>query len=128
MKEHHIGIIVNDISEELKIYEKLGYRQKSELCIDNYQNNKVLFLEREGSSTLIELVEPIANESTVRSSIKGYHHVCYEIDSDKELDDMFAVKGIGVLFCKKVIAPALNHRKVSFALLRNGTIIEFLHK
>lgn len=128
MKEHHIGIIVNDISEELKIYEKLGYRQKSELCIDKYQNNKVLFLEREGCTTLIELVEPIDEESTVGFSPKGYHHVCYEIDSDKELDDMFNLKGVGMVFCKKVIAPALNHREVSFALLRNGTVIEFLHK
>lgn len=128
MKEHHIGIVVKNIDKEIDIYEKLGYRRESKIFIDEIQRNKVVFLNREGTDLLIELIEPIDKTSTVFSAQLGYHHICYEVNSDNEVKDMYKVKGTGIVFLHKIQAVALKNRCVSFAMLKNGLIIEYLHK
>ena len=101
MKEHHIGIIVKSIEKDIDIYEKLGYRRESKIYVDEIQKNKVVFLYREGNDLLLELIEPIDRTSTVYTAQLGYHHICYEVNSDNEVNDMYKVKGKELLFCVK---------------------------
>ena len=128
MKEHHIGIIVKSIEKDIDIYEKLGYRRESKIYVDEIQKNKVVFLYREGNDLLLELIEPIDRTSTVYTAQLGYHHICYEVNSDNEVNDMYKVKGTGIIFLRKVRAVALKNRCVSFAMLQNGFIVEYLYK
>jgi len=40
MREHHIGIVVKNVEESQKIFEKLGYKVCSEVTVDEYQHNR----------------------------------------------------------------------------------------
>lgn len=128
MREHHIGIIVKDINKEIEMYSHLGYYPTSAIVYDELQNNRIVFLKKQDLSLLIELVQPVDSSSTVRHSSVGYHHICYEVDSKDEVKEMFRYKGVGVIFLREIRAIAIENRLISFAMLRNGTLIEFLYK
>lgn len=128
MKEHHLGIIVKNLEEDIEMYEQLGYENISEIYYDEFQKNKIVFMLKKGTDLLFELIEPIDSTSSICSAHLGYHHICYEVDSEEEIHDMFKCKGNGIIFLKRIKAVALDNRLVSFAMLLNGSIIEFLYK
>lgn len=128
MIEHHIGIVVGNIEEDIETYSKLGYVTVSEIYYDEVQKNRIVFLKKDGTKILLELIEPMDSSSTVSSALLGYHHICYEVDNEKEFNVLFKSKGYGRIILHKVRAIALGNRFVSFAMLRNGSIIEYLHK
>lgn len=126
MNIHHIGIIVKDIEKEILLFEKLGYEKSSDLIVDDIQNNKIVFMKPRNNDQTIELLEPLNENSSIKNWKKGLHHICYEIDDFDNYINKFRSLNIGKVFTGKIDAPALNNRKVAFACLTNGNIVEFL--
>ena len=124
MKLHHIGIIVKNLEKSIKIYLSMGYIQLDDVIIDYIQYNRIVFMRKEGEP-LIELIEPVDSRSSVCNFKVGYHHLCYEVIEDKNVDKLFQGNRMGKVFTKPIVAPALN-KKVRFAMLSNGVFIEFI--
>ncbi len=125
MKVHHTGIISNSVEKDLLIYEKLGYKVIGEIMQDFVQNNKLLFLQ-DIFKNVIELIEPLNENSTVKNSKTGVHHICYEVDSIDNAIAMIREKKLGSVFTKPLVASGLENRKIVFVFLKTGMIIEFL--
>lgn len=126
MKLHHIGIVVKDIDNSIDIYNKLGYKKVSEKIIDNIQNNILIFLHNDISNETLELIQPMNKNSTVFNSKVGYNHFCYEVNNLDDYVESFKKEKIGKIFTHKITAPAFENKNIIFAILKNGTIIEFM--
>lgn len=125
MKISHIGIIVTDIVQSIKLYNKMGYTTTPEIEFDYIQNNKVAIMKSDILPS-IELIEPASEKSSVAHFKKGYHHICYEAEKGENIIQNFKDMKIGKIFTPPIVAPALDNRKVVFACLQNGTFIEFI--
>lgn len=121
-----MGIIVKDIEKNISIYEKLGYRLISPIELDELQNNRVVFLESEDKSQVLELIEAVDASSSIYNFNLGYHHICYELGSFKDFKKIFSDLKIGKIFTKTLRAPAIDNKSIVFACLKNGTFVEFL--
>lgn len=126
MREHHIGIVVKKLEESQEIFEKLGYRVCSKVTIDEYQYNRILFLENEKSLQKVELIEALNEQSTVKNVKLGIHHICYEVGEVESFHEIFKEMNIGKIFTRNITAPALDNRYVVFACLKNGLFVEFV--
>lgn len=127
MKIHHIGIVVESIDGNLKMYSELGYTKISDIIEDHIQNNRIVFISDKNNNHILELIEPLNEKSTVYNKNNyGYHHICYEVVNLQEFTDEFGKKKIGKIFTSTIKAPAIENKYIMFAYLKNGTIIEFL--
>ena len=82
MKIDHIGIIVRDIQQALKVYEAaLGLPLKEVVAIPD-QDAEVAFLPLGESN--VELVQPTADDTGIASFLttrgEGIHHICIEVE------------------------------------------------
>lgn len=126
MRIHHIGVIVKDIEKNILIYKKLGYKQISEVVVDEIQNNKVVFLESMDTTQVIELVAAMGEKSSVYGFKEGYHHICYELEYEENFFEQFKALRIGKIFTKPINAVAIDNKDVVFACLNNGMFVEFI--
>ena len=94
--------------------------------MDIVQNNRVIFLTSADKSQTIELIEPIDENSTVHNFRDGYHHICYDVSSIPDFISRFKSMKIGKIFTQQMIAPAIDSHEIVFALLHNGTFVEFI--
>lgn len=125
MNIHHIGVVVKDIKKSSNLYQHLGYTQVSPVIEDEVQHNRLLFLKN--GDLLIELIEPIDSSSPVYNSRNlGYHHICYQVEDLDKTISLFEGTKLGKIFTDKITAPAFCGKKVMFAMLKDGSIIEFL--
>ena len=67
-KYHHTGVATKDIKLTSAFYKNIAYSQ-SKIVIDEIQNVKICFLSKK-NSPLIELVEPINENSPVNEILK----------------------------------------------------------
>lgn len=74
----------------------------------------------------IELISPANRNSTIVNFPAGYHHICYDICDDPNYLSQFKKLKIGKVFTQPTIAPAIENRKIVFALLQDGTFVEFI--
>ena len=91
MKLHHIGIVVKNIQESLgELGKFLDFKETSIPIEVKSQKVNVCFLKT--SDVYIELIEPIENDSPVKTfseSGGGFHHLCFEVeDIFKEIKRM----------------------------------------
>ncbi len=126
MREHHIGIVVKKMEASQRIFEQLGYKVHSEVITDEYQHNKILFLENDETFQKIELIEALDELSTIKNFKPGLHHICYEVDETENFRKIFKEMCIGKIFTRDLMAPALGNRCVVFAYLKNGMFVEFI--
>lgn len=126
MREHHIGIVVKKIEESQVIFERLGYNVCSEITVDEYQYNRILFLDNKETLQKIELIEALNENSTVINVKPGIHHICYEVGEQENFREIFRKMNIGKIFAHDITAPALENRYVVFACLKNGVFVEFV--
>ena len=125
MKLHHIGYVVKDIAQ----YEKnLIFEKKIKELFDPVQNSKMaLYLNY--TDSWIELIQPLNEESFTYNFLQkngsSYHHLCYEIGSESELNEvvdsqkLIKVKG-------PIPAILFDGRVVWFFYSRNKQIVEFV--
>jgi methylmalonyl-CoA epimerase len=82
MRIDHIGIVVRDIREALRVYETaLGLPLKDVTEVPE-QQVEVAFLPVGESN--VELVQPLAEETGIARFLEkrgeGIHHICFEVD------------------------------------------------
>ena len=82
MKLDHIGIVVRDIQQALKVYEAaLGLPLKEVVVVPD-QKVEVAFLPLGESN--IELVQPTAEDTGIAHFLttrgEGIHHICIEVE------------------------------------------------
>ena len=131
MKLHHVGIVVKNIQESLGELTKFLDFQETSVPIEvKSQRVNVCFLKT--SDVYIELIEPIENDSPVKTfseSGGGFHHLCFEVeDIFKEIKRM-ADDGARV-----IVEPTkgFEDRLIAFVLLNlkntNCNLIELAEK
>lgn len=86
----HIGIVINDIEEALKVYQQLGL-SLAKVQERPDQAATIAFLPIGESE--IELVQPVTSDSGVVKFLQkrgeGIHHICLEVDDiEKTLADL----------------------------------------
>ena len=87
----HIGIVVNDIKEALKVYQQALGLSLAKIQERPDQAVTIAFLPTGESE--IELVQPVTSDSGVAKFLKkwgeGIHHICLEVDDiEKALADV----------------------------------------
>lgn len=123
----HLGYVVNNIEDSLKLWVSTGYSVHIGKTYDPLQNVYCLLLSKPGEPN-IELVAPHAEGSNpLGSRLKrggGLDHICfYSLDLAKSLDEEIANNSI--VICKPTFASMFNC-KIAFVYRRCGLIIEYL--
>jgi methylmalonyl-CoA/ethylmalonyl-CoA epimerase len=119
MKFHHVGIVINNIADNVKIIENILQSKKTSIPFhDKIQKVNVTFLDL--GNFYIELIEPNQTETPVTNFLEkhgsGIHHLGFEVeDIEKETNEL-RKKG-GVVVCKPVLG--YENRLVSFIFLES---------
>tara|TARA_Y100000741_G_scaffold317671_1_gene264548 strand:- start:950 stop:1348 length:399 start_codon:yes stop_codon:yes gene_type:complete len=131
MKLHHIGIVVKNIQESLgELTKFLDFKETSVPVGVKSQKVNICFLKT--SDVYIELIEPIENDSPVKTfseSGGGFHHLCFEVDNILEEIETMKQKGARV-----IVEPTIGFedRLIAFILLNlkntNCNLIELVNK
>jgi len=123
---NHIGIVVKNIDRYMKasIYPPL-----SKYVFDPIQHSNIGLIRTGGQEPDIELIEPVGESATTFNFLKktggGYHHICYEIESEEELDRLLSNNQIKKIY-GPVKAALFDSKKVTFGYTKNREIVEFL--
>ena len=131
MKLHHVGIVVENIQESLgELTKFLEFEETILPTLIDSQKVNVCFLK--SSNVYIELIEPIENDSPVKTfseSGGGFHHLCFEVD------DIFEeIKKAENNGARIIVEPVegFEGRLIAFILLdmknTNCNLIEFAEK
>lgn len=119
MKFHHIGVVVNNIADNVKIIENALQSKKTSIPFhDKIQKVNVTFLDV--GDFYIELIEPSETETPITNFLEkhgtGVHHLGFEVeDIEKETNEL-RKKG-GLIVCKPVLG--FENRLVSFIFLES---------
>lgn len=128
---HHIGVASTNARQDAEHWNQLlGYRTLGVLTHDPIQRVNVLFLARDGDDTLIELVEPAADDAPVRKFLSGgskVYHVCYEVaDLDETLNH---ARQQGALVVQNPVpAAAFDGRLIAWCFTKTGQLVEYLEQ
>jgi methylmalonyl-CoA/ethylmalonyl-CoA epimerase len=129
---HHVGFVVADIAACVEGFAAaLQATWNGEVIVDPLQRVKATFLTVSSEQALIELVEPVGEDSPVRAFLAersgGMHHLCYEVpDAEVELRRIRSCRGLIVSRPKPAIA--FGGRRIAWALTREKMLLEFLEK
>lgn len=98
-KVDHVSIVVKNLDEGLKIFEKILGIKSSHIHEVPDQGIKAAMIMV--GNVEVELIEPTNTESGVAKFLEkkgeGVHHICFEVDNvDKELESL-AGKGIELI-------------------------------
>ena len=126
LKMHHIGIVVKNIDSYLKYTQ---YNKLNDPIYDPIQNSNILILQTINDEPLIELIEPLNENSYTYGYLKKYgngmHHICYIANSIIEVNEYILKFNF-----KKILGPipaiVFNNDLVIFAYSRSHGIVEFL--
>ena len=131
MKLHHIGIIVKDIQKSLgELGKYFEFKETTIPTLVKSQKVNVCFLK--SSDVYIELIEPIDDDSPVKSMAEsggGFHHLCFEVDNIFEEIKKAENNGARI-----IVEPVegFEGRRIAFILLdmknTNCNLIEFAEK
>jgi methylmalonyl-CoA/ethylmalonyl-CoA epimerase len=130
LRLHHVGFVVADIAACVEGFAlSLEAKWSGEVFADPLQRVKVTFLTISADQALVELVEPLGNDSPVERFLKersgGLHHLCYEVpDADAQLRRIRGCRGLIVSRPKPAIA--FGGRRIAWALTKEGLLVEFL--
>ena len=119
MKFHHIGVVVNNIADNVNIIENALQSKKTSIPFhDKIQKVNVTFLDV--GDFYIELIEPSETETPITNFLEkhgtGVHHLGFEVeDIEKETNEL-RKKG-GLIVCKPVLG--FENRLVSFIFLES---------
>lgn len=122
---HHVGCAVPSIEQALRLYEQAyGLRAASPVHEVPSQRVRVCFVEV--GSTLVELVEPVGDDSPVQGVLErtrgGPYHLCWEVD---DLDaEIRRLRGLGFLPVNKFRAGGPDERRFAFLLDPQGQLLE----
>jgi methylmalonyl-CoA/ethylmalonyl-CoA epimerase len=127
---HHVGFVVADIATAMDGFlHSLGASWDHRVFEDPRQKVKVAFLATGPGDPLVELVQPIGEDSPVRSFLErkggGLHHFCYQTaDLEAELRLMRSRRAM--LVRKPTPAVAFDGRRIAWMLTQENLLLEFL--
>ena len=125
---HHIGYACRSIRAERQSFEAWGFALEGDPFVDVTQGIAGCFMV--GAGPRIELLENLPERSTLTpwldAGIKMYH-LAYEV-SDLEMITEWVRRHRGRVVIPPVPATAFAGRRVSFAMMRNGPMLEFIEK
>jgi methylmalonyl-CoA/ethylmalonyl-CoA epimerase len=128
---HHVGFVVANIEASVPgMSRALLAHWNNEIFTDPLQRVRVTFLKGGHQSPLLELVEPLGQNSPVfrfLSERGGLHHLCYEVLSISEHLDRIRAAG-GVIVSRAKPAVAFHGRPIAWALTREKLLLEFLEE
>jgi methylmalonyl-CoA/ethylmalonyl-CoA epimerase len=123
---HHIGYATTALNREREFFELLGYKQEEEAFTDPIQGVAGCFLQ--GAGPRIELLENIPGAVTLtpwlNAGVKIYH-IAYLV-GDLESAVNWARNQRAKITVMPVPAVAFGGRRISFAMCRNGMLLEFI--
>ena len=124
----HIGIVVRSIEKGIDHWvQAFGYKQSTEVVTNTRQQVKVVFLEKENSTT-IKLVQPVDASSPAMGALKkggGLHHLCFQCeDMGTELSKLEDL-GMRVLV-KPQPGEAFENEEIAFVYAGQGMNIEVI--
>lgn len=123
---HHIGYATNSLSREIDSFALIGYRQEGDIFRDHIQGISGCFLT--GPGPRIELLENLPGAHTLTPwlsvGIKMYHFAYQTPDISKAVD--WARQQRARVTVPPVAAVAFGNRRISFVMLRNGLMLEFI--
>ena len=127
---HHVGFVVADLEASAPgMAIALLTEWTREIFTDPLQRVRVTFLQGGYQSPLLELVEPLADDSPVRRFLGekggGLHHLCYEVPSIPE-HLAYIRAGGGLIVSRPKPAVAFGGRRIAWALTREKLLLEFL--
>lgn len=133
MRTHHLGVAVADLMSSVRRYRGLGWTWDGEIIEDTDRNVKLVFLKRNDSGEMVELVCPMNEKSPVSNTLKEMknvatpYHICYEVaDIEKVIG---ILKGRGYILTSALKpAVAFSNRRVAFLLSREAGLIELLEE
>ncbi len=125
---HHIGYATTTLDRELVTFGLLGYRSEGKAFTDQVQGVRGLFLV--GAGPRIELLESLPGSTTLApwlaNGIRMYH-VAYTVP-DIGGAVAWARAQRARITVEPVPAVAFQGRRVSFAMFRNGLLVEFIER
>ena len=123
---HHIGYATTSLEKEQNLFAFLGYHQEGDLFSDPVQGVAGCFLV--GMGPRIELLENLPGSTTltpwINAGIKMYHFAYFVDNLDEALK--WARSQRARVTVEPVGAVAFGGRRISFAMFRNGLMLEFI--
>jgi methylmalonyl-CoA/ethylmalonyl-CoA epimerase len=127
MQIDHIGVVVRDIQEALKVYQAaLGLPLREVVEVPN-QKVEVAFLPVGESN--IELVQPLSDDTGIAKFLKergeGIHHICLKVSDIESALDQLKAHGVELIDEEPRQGP---HGRVAFVHPRgaHGVLIELV--
>jgi methylmalonyl-CoA/ethylmalonyl-CoA epimerase len=131
MRLHHVGFVVANIEASVPgMSRALLAHWNNEVFTDPLQQVRVTFLKGGHHNPLLELVEPLGQDSPVFRFLGergGLHHLCYEVFSIPEHLDRIRATG-GVIVSRAKPAVAFGGRPIAWGLTREKLLLEFLQE
>jgi len=124
VKIHHIGYLVDNLETAAEEFELLGFSRLGEITEDLSREIYILFLDNLGY--VVELIQPINEESPLYSLRKKYrnspYHICYETNNlEEKIKELAFSRGGYMLVNPPNPAPAITGCP-NVAFLMNGNI------
>ena len=119
LKPHHIGWAVADLNSATALFAQLGYELEPSLpdCHDPNFQVHLRFLHRPGDPTLIELIAPAAENSSVSALLKrsgpGPYHLGFRVAEMEPAEAQLRQLGFMPISPLQP-APALGNRLIRF--------------
>jgi methylmalonyl-CoA/ethylmalonyl-CoA epimerase len=132
MTLHHVGFVVKSIVGVAADFARSARLQwNGEIIHDPLQGARVSFLvPSTPGPPVIELVEPARPDSPVQAFQRrggGLHHLCYEVDSHKELLNGHLAQHDFVVRAP-LPAVAFAGRRIAWVYTRYGLLLEYLER
>ena len=125
---HHIGCATASIERERGVFELLGYQVEGGQFVDTLQGVAGCFMC--GPGPRIELLENLPGADTLSPWINAgvkFYHFAYQVDAMSNAIDWARSQRAKVIV-QPVPAVAFNGRHISFVMLRNRLMLEFIQK
>ncbi len=125
---HHIGYATSSIERELSTFSQLGYCSEGDAFTDPIQGIRGLFLV--GAGPRIELLESLPGSATLTPWLAGgirMYHLAYTV-TDIAAAVAWARAQRARITVEPVPAVAFQGRSISFAMFRNGLLVEFIER
>lgn len=128
MQLDHIGIVVRSLDRAVSQWEEVfGYRRSTRPVDNTRQKVKVVFLEKEGSTT-IKLIEPFDPSSPAAGALRrggGLHHLCFRVESLEQAKREMREKKLRVIAGPEP-GEAFQNENILFVLAGNGVNVELI--
>jgi hypothetical protein len=130
MKIHHLGIVIDNVSDALIALDK-SVDDISERVTDHEQNNNLYFIHIPANNLWIELVEPLNENSTVATFLKkngmAFHHIGLQTTNLAQITNRYgSKKGAFLLGSYNIFVKSFGGKLTTRFVFINGLLLEYV--